>query len=199
MGTPFDSAPDFKNPADAGMKYLDQIPGQVSPYFNPYINQGKDAGNKLQGQYGQMTDDPGALWSKLGAGYKQSPGYQFKLNQALMAGNNAAAAGGMAGSNQHQQTQMQTANDISSQDFNDYMGRVLGLYNSGIEGEQGFQKQGFEAGTDLGTTIGNLYNSKADLAAQGVNQENQYNQAKAKANADMWGNLAGTAAEAFIG
>jgi len=48
------------------------------------------------------NNDPDGLYSKLGQGYKESPGYQFKLKQAMMAGDNAAAAGGMAGTPQHQ-------------------------------------------------------------------------------------------------
>lgn len=189
--------PAFNNPANAAKPYLDQVPGAVSPYLQPYINQGQQAGGQLQSQFGQAINDPGALSAKLGAGYKQSPGYQFKLHQSLMAGDNAAAAGGMAGTPAHQQTQMQLANDIASQDFNDYMSRILGVYNKGLEGEQGFQTQGFGASKDLGETIGNSLLNQGKLAYMGAAQQNEANQAQAKSTADMWGNLAGTAAQAL--
>ena len=94
--------PDFTNPADAAKPYLDRIPETMNPYFQPAIDRGNRSGDTLERQYGEMTNDPSALLSRLGSGYKESPGYQFKLHQALAAANNASAAGGMLGSNQHQ-------------------------------------------------------------------------------------------------
>lgn len=194
--------PDYNNPASAGMPYLDKIPGTISPYYNPYIGAGQSAMGNLQSQYGTMINDPASINAKLGAGYQQSPGYQFKLHQALMAGDNAAAAGGMAGSPMHQQNNMSVANGIASQDFNDYMHRVLGLYGQGIEGEQGMNAMGYNASNELGQSVGNAYLSQANMAAQGANSQNQYNQEKAKADSQMWGTvigLAGGAAGAYFG
>ena len=88
------------NPADSAMGYLDQVPGQ---YTNP------DMYNQIAGQY------------------QQSPGYQFKLKQAMTAGDNAAASGGMLGSGQHQFQNMDTANGLASQDFDQYFQRRMGL------------------------------------------------------------------------
>jgi hypothetical protein len=189
---------DFKNPADAARPYLDKIPGALSPYYQPYMDRGKKAGDQLEGQYGEMTNDPGGLYNRLGQGYQQSPGYQFKLHQALMAGDNAAAAGGMAGSNQHQFQNQGTAEGLAKQDYGNYMKNIMGIYGSGIQGEQGFNNQGFQASTDMGTNVGNALYSQANLAAQGANQQNQYNQAQTKSNSDMWGNLAGLAGTAAM-
>jgi len=186
-------APDFQNPADAARPYLDKMPGAIKPFYEPYINRGNNASNTLQDEYGKQINDPGGINARLGAGYKESPGYQFKLHQALAAGDNAAAAGGMIGSNQHQQTNMQLANDISSQDFNDYMSRVLGIYNSGIKGNEGFSERGYNASNELGQSIGNNYLNEATLAYKGAGAENENNQNETKANAQMWGNLAGLA------
>lgn len=192
----FSDKPNFNNPASAAMPYLDKIPEAMRPYYQPYIDRGNRAGNQLEGQYGEMTGNPGGLYDRLGAGYKESPGYQFKLHQALMAGDNAAAAGGMAGSNQHQFQNQETAEGLASQDYNDYMSKILGLYNGGISGEQDFNKQGFGASTDYGTSIANALASEGKYAAYGTDQRNQYNQARAKSDADMWGNLAGFAGTA---
>src|ERR1700685_1979054 len=142
-------SPDYNNPANAAMPYLDKIPGAVSPYYKQYQDRGGRAGENLESEYGQLTGNPGDLYSKLGEGYKQSPGYQFKLQQALMAGNNAAAAGGLAGSGQHQQINEQTANDIASGDFNDYMKNIMGLYNTGIKGQEGLNEQGYNANNEF--------------------------------------------------
>ncbi len=192
----FQDKPDYNNPANAAMPYLDQIPEAMRQYYQPSIDRGNRAGNQLEGQYGETTGNPGDLYSRLGAGYKESPGYQFKLHQALAAGDNAAAAGGMAGSNQHQFLNQQTATGLASQDYNDYMSHILGLYGKGIEGEQGFNDQGFKASTDYGTSIANALATKGDYAYKGAGAENEFNQANAKSDSDMWGNLAGLAGSA---
>lgn len=194
----FMGQPDFQNPADAAMPYLDKVPGAMSPYYQPYMDAGKSAMGTLQNEYGTMINDPSAINAKLGAGYKESPGYQFKLHQALSAGDNAAAAGGMAGSPLHQQANETTANDIASQDFNDYMSRMLGIYQGGIKGDEGLNTMGFNASNDMATNIGNSFNNEARLKYMGTGAENEYNQAQAKSNADMWGNLAGYAGNAAM-
>ena len=162
-----------KNPVDSANQYLNQIPGAVNPYYQPYINQGQSAGNDLTGRYGEMLNNPGELFSKLGQGYKESPGYQFKLKQGLQAGNNAAAAGGMAGSPQHEQQNMQLGNDIASQDFNEYMQNILGLYGQGITGEQGKEQLGYGASTGYGNILGSNLAQQGGLAYQGQAGKNQ--------------------------
>jgi hypothetical protein len=156
-----------KNPSDTANQYLNQIPGAMDPYYQPYIQQGQQAGQQLNEQYNQLINDPNALYSKFGEGYKQSPGYQFKLNQALQSGNNAAAAGGMAGSMMHQQAANQTANDIASQDFDQYIQKIMGLYGQGLEGKKGFQEQGYNASMGYGDTLANKLSSQAQYGYAG--------------------------------
>lgn len=100
------------NPADAAMPYMQ---GMRNDYTSP------DAYNQISGQY------------------QQSPGYQFKLQQALEAMNHAQASGGMLGSNQHQQESGMLANNIANQDFQDYFKNRMGLGQdmAGITGAQG--------------------------------------------------------------
>ena len=156
-----------KDPSKEAMNYLNQIPGAVNPYYQPYIDQGQASGKDLSGRYGQMLNDPGQLFSDLGKGYKESPGYKFKLKQALGASGNAQAAGGMAGSPQHEQLNMQLANDIASQDFNDYMKNILGLYGEGISGEQGEAERGYNASTGYGDILGQKLGSQAQYGFAG--------------------------------
>jgi hypothetical protein len=162
-----------KNPADAGMDYLKQIPGSTQPYYQPYIDQGQAAGKQLGEQYGQMTGDPGAFLSKIGAGYKESPGYQFKLKQGLGAAQNASAAGGMLGTPQDQQQAQQIGNNIASQDYDDYIKKVLGIFGQGQAGQEKFQQQGFGASTGYGDLLGSNLAQQAGLAYQGQAGQNQ--------------------------
>jgi hypothetical protein len=157
-----------KNPAKEANKYLDQIPAAMKPYFDQFINQGQQAGQQLQGQYNQMTQDPNALITQLTQGYKESPGYQFKLQQALGAGQNASAAGGMLGTPQDQQQQMGVANDIASKDWEDYLNHILGIFGAGQAGQQGLQEQGFKASTGYGENLGNVLGQKAQYGYAGT-------------------------------
>lgn len=186
---------DGKDPSKEANKYLEQIPGAVNPYYQPYINQGQNANQNLMEQYGKLINDPNALYSQFGQGYKESPGYQFKLNQALQSGTNAAAAGGMAGSPAHQQQNMQLANDISSQDYNDYINHILGLYGLGLQGEQGLGEQGFKASLGYGDILGSNLGQQAGLKYQGIAGQNAN-------KSNLLNNListAGTVAGGFLG
>lgn len=172
------------NPANAANRYLDQIPGQMKPYYQPYMDAGKSALGNLQGQYGQLTNDPGALYEKLSAGYKPSAGYQFKLNQALGAGQNASASGGMLGTPKDVQQQEQIGHDISDQDFEEYLNHVLGMYGTGLQGQQGIENQGFDASTNYANSLGSTLGQKAQNAYAGQDWMNQKNK-------DNWSNIFG--------
>lgn len=165
------------NPANSAMKYLNQIPGQTQQYFQPWIDRGNTAGSQLATQYNQMTQNPGELFASLGKGFQSSPGYQFKLDQALQAGGNASARGGMLGTPQDIQQSQQTAHDISNQDYEDYMKHVLGLYGAGQQGMQGQQTLGANMSQDYGNSLANLLGQKAQYAFMGKQGQNQANQA----------------------
>lgn len=169
-----------QNPGEAANKVLDQVPGTIKPYYEPYINQGQQAGNKLNDYYSQMLDDPGALYSKFGQGYKESPGYQFKLQQALNAGQNASAAGGMAGTPQNQYQQMGIAEGFANQDYEEYMKHIMDLFGGGISGNQKFQEQGYGASMGLGDSLANNLGSQAQYKYAGEDFKNKQHQQRMK-------------------
>jgi len=156
-----------KNPADAAMPYLNQIPGATLPYYNPYIQAGQGALGDLQSQISQLLGNPGELYSQLGQNYQQSPGYKFALDQAMQAGGNAAAAGGMLGTPANQQNQMSMANNLASQDFGNYMQNILGLYGSGLQGLGGLNQMGYGAATDYASGLANTLGQQAQYAYGG--------------------------------
>lgn len=183
-----------KNPGTAAANAIGQIPGQTQQYYSPYMDAGKGAMGDLQNQYKDLLS--GGVYDKLGAGYKESPGYQFKLKQAMTGGTNAAAAGGMAGSPMHQQQAMQMGNDIASQDFNDYMGKQMGLYGLGLSGEQGLNQMGFDASKGMADTTGNAMSQQAAynfMGQQGANQR------KSQGISDLFSGLGTGAASLFGG
>jgi hypothetical protein len=164
---------DWQNPADAASPYFNQMPAQLKQYFSPYIDAGNKALPQLQGQYGSLMSNPGGKVNEIGAGYHQSPGFQFALQQALQGANHAAAAGGMAGSPQHEQENMGLATNLANQDYNQWLQNALGLYGTGLQGSQGLYNTGAESGMRLGENLASVLANRAKLAYEGQNAENQ--------------------------
>lgn len=191
---------------NAGNSYqnfaLGNMPGLQSQY-----NSLMSGLPNLHNQYSTAMNDPSAITNRIGASFKQSPGYKFQTDQAQQAVNRAAAAGGMLGSQQQQQNSAGVVNDLANQDYNNYMNRGLGVYNQGLQGAQGLYNRGLSGlenmtqfsggmGTDIGKHLSNLgYNassgmadslanalmSQAQLAYQGQQGQNQMQMSQ-----DMW-------------
>lgn len=161
-----------RNPADAAQGYLGQIPGAVNPYYQPYINAGQQSMGQTQGIYNQMTQNPNDYYNKIASGYKESPGYQFKLQQGLGAANNAAAAGGMAGSPEHQFQSAGIAEGFANQDFNDYLQNVLGINQTGLQGQENALGRGYNASTGYGDILGQLLGKQGQYAYAGQAGQN---------------------------
>lgn len=184
-----------KSPSDAANQYLNQIPGQTSQYFNPYIQGGQNQFNQLGEQATGLMNNPGGKLNDIGANFQQSPGFKFALEQALGGANRAAAAGGMAGSPANQQQDMQLANDIANQDYYNWLGQATGLYGQGLNAAQNEANLGLNAGTNQANNIATL------LAQQGQNAFNQQsanNIRKGGAFSDILGGL-GKFGGAFFG
>jgi hypothetical protein len=174
------------NPADAGMGYLDELKRQLPGYYEDYINRGGRMGNAAEGQYNQLMNDPGGRLNQIGGGYQQSPGFQASLKNALSSANASAAAGGMAGSPMAQYHSMQTATDLSNQDYDKWMQNALGLYTGGLNGAQNMYGIGANASNSMANNMSQLAGTQAQLAYEGQNAQNQH-------NGGMWGNLFGGA------
>lgn len=162
------------NPRKAvGMQPLNNIPGTISPYYKPYIDAGNWATPQLQQQFGNLVNDPNAIISRLGAGYQKSPGYDWRLNQGEQEINNANAAGGMLGTNQHQQQAGDLAGHLADQDYQDYLNHGLSLYGTGLEGLHGMSQQGLTASSDLATSLANVLLGKSNLQYSSAHNDNQ--------------------------
>jgi len=147
-----------RNPSDSANDYFNKIPDILKQYFDPWIQQGLH---------------PGQTLNDIGAGYKESPGFKFAMQQALQGGQHMANSGGMGGSPQSQQQGMQLASDISSQDYNNWMRNALGI-----------RQGGQQAGMGLGENLANILGAQGQYAYAGQNAQNEANQS-------MWGNIFG--------
>jgi len=165
---------DYKNPADAAMGDMGQIPGQINKYLSPYIQQGQAQYGNLNNQYNSLMNDPGGRVNQIGQSYHQSPGFQFALQQALQGAGHAAAAGGMAGSPQHEQQNMGIATQLGNQDYNNYLQNAMGMYGQGLEGAQGMYNTGAQMGQSAGEDMASYFANRAKLNYEGQNAENQH-------------------------
>ncbi len=161
----------FDSPSNAADRYIKKIPGAISPYYDPYIQAGNRQLDILEPEYANLINSPGTKLNDIGSSYQQSPGFEFALKQALGASGNAAAAGGMAGSPQHEYQNMDIATGMANQDYNQWMNNALGLYGTGISGSQGLYNTGVNAAnTKAGIIAGNLENRAGNAYAGQANQ-----------------------------
>lgn len=188
----------MKNPSNSAMPYLNQIPGMMQNYYNPYISAGQNAmgqlmpqyqnmmanGGTLNNQYSQLVNDPTHMMNQIGSTYHQSPGYQWQVDQATKAANNAAAAGGMLGSPAEQQQLAQNVNGLANQDYYHYMDQGMnsygqglqgmqGMFNQGLQGMQGINEMGYGASNSLAENIAQAMMSQAMMKYAGQANQNQ--------------------------
>ena len=162
--------------SQAAMPYLNQIGQQIPQYFNPYINAGQQALPALQHQYGQLLgqgagimnqnnqlmNNPGGVMNRIGAGFQQSPGYQFSVNQALGAANRAASAGGMLGSPMEQQNIAGTVTGMANQDYYNYLNHGMSMYDTGLQNATNMYGMGLQGEQDMAHMGLNATNSMTD-------------------------------------
>lgn len=160
----------YKNPYGEGTNYMDQIPGQAGT-LDPWGNAGKTQLNQTGEQYTQLQNDPGKRLNEIGEGYQQSPGLKFAIQQAMQAGNNSAAAGGMSGSPEAQYRNMAEAQGLANQDYYKYLDSATGLYKTGLEGGQTQANQGQNATKDKAEMMNQYYQQKT----QDAQNKTQYN------------------------
>lgn len=153
-----------KNAADVAMPYYQQ----ASQGYSPYMQQGQQAGKEVSDLYHGMTSDPtGHLNSMLGQ-YQESPEYQRKLQEALRAAGNSAAAGGMRGSYQDMQGAAGIASSMADEDMQNWLKNVLGIEQFGAEGQSHISDMGYNAQNQYANALMN----QGNLAYGGQQQQN---------------------------
>ena len=142
------------------------VKAEVTPYYQPYVDAGTDSLGGLQEQIARMYQDPSALYDQLGAGYRESPGYQHNVQSATQAANRAAAAGGQLGSPAEQQALAGQISGMADQDYGNYMQNMMGMYGQGVQGLQGLTGMGYQASSGLADQLANARYQQAGLEAQ---------------------------------
>jgi len=152
-------------------KYLDQIPQVGHNSYDPFVQGGQQAGGVLQGEYGKMLN-PNDFIANIMRGYQMSPGAKYQKDQLTKGIGSTAAAGGYAGTPEHQQQWGDMAEKLSSQDMQQFLQNALGVYGAGVKGEEGFYGKGYEATGSLNDILSNKLSSQAGLSFQSASQTN---------------------------
>ncbi len=118
-------------------------------------------------------ENPAEFMNAMGQQYQKSPGFDWNMKQGQAGIANANAAGGMAGTPQHEQQNAEMATGLASKDFNEYMQRIMGGMQLGAQGTQGLINQGGQMSSDLATNLAQALMSKSNLKYAGQNNQNQ--------------------------
>lgn len=162
-----------KNPADAAMPYISQIPGVAHQAFDPYIQQGQQAYGTLNPIFEQMSADPSGFLNRLLESYEPSKSYQLRRDEALRAAGNTAAAGGTRGSIQDIEGETSLTDRLLGEDMQSWLNNVLGIQGRGLQGESGFYQTGFESAKGLESDLANALAQQGNLAFQGQSEKNR--------------------------
>lgn len=162
-----------QNPANSAMQYYNQIPGQLNQIYSPWMQQGQQAGQQLQGQIGQLLQNPGQFINNVGSNFQASPGYGWSVGQATMAANNAAAAGGMAGSPSEQQSLASTVTGLANQNYYNYLNSAMGAYGLGMNSANNMYNTGAQAANQYGGNLATALSGMGQTAYAGQMNQNQ--------------------------
>ena len=162
-----------KNPADAAMPYLNQIPGMEKGYYDPYIQHGNEAYNTFNPKLTGMTNDPAAFLEQLMKGYEPSRGYQLQRDEALKAAGNSAASAGMRGSQNDISQSARITDSLMGQDMQQWLQNVLGIQKEGTTGLEHLFDTGASASGALAGDLSNVLGTQAGLAFQGQANQNK--------------------------
>jgi hypothetical protein len=110
------------DPYGAGINAMQQIPGILEHQM---------------GGFHPMMADPTQDINRIASQYSTSPAHHLALMQALQGANQAAAAGGMAGTPLAQQQGAGIASNMASQGLNQYLQNALGVQRMGAQGVTG--------------------------------------------------------------
>lgn len=165
-----------ESPEDAANKYLEQIPQQGKQYYNPFIERGARSGNILEGEYGKLLQ-PTSFIDEIMKHYSTSPGAQYQGDKLTRGIGATAAAGGFAGTPEHQREYGETAHKIMSDDMQQYLQNALGVYGKGLSGNEHFFDTGYNASSSLADLIGGTLSSQGTLGFKAASDRNADRQA----------------------
>lgn len=174
------------NPADAAMPYLQQVPGTITPYYQPYINTGLASMDQYYNNASTWATPQGAAnnYNTIAGTYESSPYTQYQTDQMEQAYSQSAAQSGQAGTPSQQAAVASQTNAINSKAEQDYINAILGTEMQGQQGLGMLTNQGYQASDTLAQSLARNLGLEGSLAYSGAAN-------KAAANNDMFSSIGG--------
>lgn len=148
---------------------------------NPFLQAGTGAIAPYQQWLSGMQDPSGFINNLMGK-YQESPWAKYEQQQGIRSGQNAASASGMIGSTPFAQQLQQNAQNISSQDMQNWLAHVLGINTQYGAGEQNLMGMGQNAANSLTNMYGDMGRQMgAGAFGSGAGQNQDRN--------NLWGGL----------
>lgn len=149
----------FEKAGEAYKPYYEEAKG----YQNPFYQAGQGAMGHYQ-DWLQSQQDPSKFINNLMGQYQESPYAKYQQQQGMRAAENMGSASGLMGSTPLTQFAQQNAQNISSQDMNQWLQNVLGINTQYGAGQAGMMQQGQQAGDYLSQLAGNAGNTMGGVA-----------------------------------
>lgn len=163
---------DYQNPANAGMDYLNQVPGTITPYYQPYRQAGLAAGATIGPEYYKMATNPQGYYDDIMGGYEESPQYQYNYDKNTQVMEGDAAAGGYTGTQYDQRNQAEMNEGLMANDQQQYYNNVTRAQQYGLQGGQQFYNTGYQASDTLANMLAQNLTMQAGLAYKGTAWDN---------------------------
>ncbi len=164
-------------PYKDAMKQYQEYMGKAEGVQNPFLDFGKKAMPGYEEWLSGMKD-PSGFMNKLMGNYQESPYAKYQQQQALRAAGNMGSVGNTAagglGSTPMAQFEQQNARDISSQDMNSWLQKVLGVnqqYGQGLFGQMGMGQHAADILAQMYGQMGQNMGGLAYGAGAGKNQD----------------------------
>lgn len=135
--------------------------------FGPWIQAGQNALSQYQKMLGQGIN-PQDFYSKMMAGYTESPEAKYAQQQGVNQANMAGAASGMLGSGAEQTALQRQGQEITGQDQDNWFNRMAGIFGNALKGYGDLSGQGLQASGGEGQIGSQLAGdqAQADMASQ---------------------------------
>lgn len=162
-------------PYQAGMDQLQKYFSQAQGLQNPFYNAGTQAIPQYQNWVNSMSHPTDFINGMMNQ-YQESPWAKFQQQQGIRSAQNIGSANGLANSTPMTQFAQQNAQNISSQDMNQWLQNVLGVntqYGSGLNNQM---NMGQNAANSMTNMLSQMGNSMAQGAyGQSAGQQQDHN------------------------
>lgn len=148
---------------------------------NPFLDFGKRGMPQFE-EWLKGMKDPSDFINNLMGNYQESPFAKFQQEQGMRTAQNMGGASGLTGSSPLTQFAQQNAQNISSKDMQDWLGRVLGIntqYGQGLNQQIGVGQGAANSLTNMFGDMGRQMGGAAYGREAGKNQD----------RSNMWGGL----------